>query len=177
MASAEAARQGGLRHWNEACVPLSKDSRPSLQAPWRRLGNRSSPLGLTRRSSEPAANPSASTQGARPQSCVGVPSDLFVAVGRANRHESLADPIDCHQHGVMKEHLRHAAAGLHGRSGEQEWRIARVGSVGPNDPRDHPVNVQPFSTKQTRGPLVRSSRSAEVLPTSALNRVTTQFFH
>jgi hypothetical protein len=27
-----------------------------------------------------------------PQSHVGVPSDLFVAVGRANRHESLADP-------------------------------------------------------------------------------------
>ena len=37
------------------------------------------------------------------------------------------------------------------------------------------MHVQPFSTKQKRGPLVRGSRSVEVLPTSALNRVTTQF--
>ena len=141
-----------------------KSSRPSLQAPWRRLGNRSSRAELdpavkrTRRQSKRL-----DAGAACPQSHVGVPSDLFVAVGRANRYESLADPR-CRRPARQKRRTGMAAS----PASDQSARTT---------PRDHPVHVLPFSTKQTRGPLVRGSRSVEVLPTSALDRVTTQFSH
>ena len=53
--------------------------------------------------------------------------------------------------------------------------IARVGSVGPNDPeitQGMSNSPSPMSVPKSAGPLFRGSRRAEALPISALNKLT-----